>query len=439
MFQRLLSQEFLQQALKQAPGRSNNCVFNPLVVLWLLVSQRLCGGAPLQAAVLQLLGSLPASFWPRPCKRVRDWREQGKPLSSHTAAYNEARQALPLSVVEQSCDHIFEQLVAQSRDSGAAPDGHAFLLDGSSVRTAYSAELAQLYPPGSNQYGQAHWPVLRLVVAHDLHTGLAMRPEWGPMYGPDAVSEQALFQRAIGRLPQGAAVLGDANFGVFSVAWAATQTGHPVLLRLTKSRAQHLAGEPLRDGIDRELEWKASRADRRTNPDLPLRAAVRGRLLVQRVEPSNGAQPFLLALFTSLPDPAQQVVQFYGRRWNIETDLRTLKTTLALDQLNCTSAEMVAKEIEMGMAAYNLVRAATWLASQQSGIPPRGYSFTTVARILQTFGPALAVTDDPQQKQRIADQILYYVQQAQLPRRKRRRSYPRQVWRRGDTFPSRHS
>jgi hypothetical protein len=51
---------------------------------------------------------------------------------------------------------------------------------------------------------------------------------------------------------------------------------------------------------------------------------------------------------------------------------------------------MVAKDINMGIAAYNLVRAVTCLASRQSGIPPRGYSFTRVRRILDAFGPDLA-------------------------------------------------
>jgi len=51
---------------------------------------------------------------------------------------------------------------------------------------------------------------------------------------------------------------------------------------------------------------------------------------------------------------------------------------------------MVAKELDKGMAAYNIVRALIGLASQQSGTPPRGYSFTKVRRIVETFAPALA-------------------------------------------------
>jgi hypothetical protein len=264
-----------------------------------------------------------------------------------------------------------------------------------------------------------------------------MRPEWGPMHGEEAVSEQALLERAIDRLPSGSTAMGDANFGVFSVAYAAVQREHPVLLRLTAARAQRLAGEILHDGIDREIVWKPSRADRRSHPDLPADACVKGRLLVRKVQPNDGGDAFLLSLFTTLQSSVENVYGLYGQRWGIETDLRTLKSTLRLDQLTCTTPDMVAKEIEMGITAYNLVRALICLASKQSGIPPRGYRFTKVRRILQAFGPTLANAPDPQTAQRIMDQIMTCVQQSKLPRRKSKRpSYPRAVWKRGGTFPS---
>ena len=120
-----------------------------------------------------------------------------------------------------------------------------------------------------------------------------------------------------------------------------------------------------------------------------------------------------------------------------QTDLRTLKSTLQLDQLTCSTPDMVAKEIHMAMAAYNLVRAMIALASQQSGVPPRGYSFTKVRRIVETFAPALADAPDEKAAKRIFDQMMTYVQQSKLPTRKRKRpSYPRAVWKRGGTFPN---
>jgi hypothetical protein len=422
----------------EAGLKRNNSIYSPAVTLWLLVVQRLLGAVSLEAAVFELLYNLPPSFWPRPCKRIRDWREHGKAPSSNTGAYNQARQALPLSIVQNSSDHIFQQLVARVGQPASQDSPQAFLLDGSSVRTAYSPELCKAYPPGSNQHGESHWPLIRMLVAHDLHSGLAMRPEWGAMHGSEAVSEQALLEKAIDRLPNGATVVGDANFGVFSVAYTAVEHQHPVLLRVTAERAKRLAGQTLCDGIEREIVWSPTRADRKNHPDLPADASVKGRLLVRKVQPNNGGAAFLLPLFTTLPLSVEAIYDLYGQRWAIETDLRTLKSTLRLDQLTSTTPDMVAKEIEMGITAYNLVRAMIALASEQSGVPPRGYRFTKVRRILQAIGPRLANAPNQQAAQRTFDQMMTHVQQSKHPHRKRKRpASPRQVWRRGETFPSR--
>ena len=190
LYQRLLPAAFLQQVQDQAGVRQNNRVYTFRVVMWLLILQRLHGGASLETAVWELLRGLPASFWPRPCKRLQDWRRRRNSLSSHSGAYNQARQALPLTVVEQSCERIFEQLTAHLDGVLPALGARAFFIDGTTVRAAHSAALCESYPPGSNQYGEGHWPLLRMLVAHDLQSGLALRPQWGPLHGGQAVSEQ---------------------------------------------------------------------------------------------------------------------------------------------------------------------------------------------------------------------------------------------------------
>src|ERR1019366_9212818 len=65
-------------------------------------------------------------------------------------------------------------------------------------------------------------------------------------------------------------------------------------------------------------------AEPRRSPE-PFRTPVR---------PDNGAEAFLLALFTTLPATGasrEDLLQLYGKRWNIELDLRTLKGTLQLE------------------------------------------------------------------------------------------------------------
>lgn len=438
LYLRLLPLEFLQQLRQKVKLHENNRVYNQSVVMWLMIAQRLQGGGTLETGVLELLMGLPSSFWPKPCKRLRvDANGQKRRLSGNTGSYNDARQALPVSFVQQCFDRAFMQLSEEMVGTIPAVEQRTFILDGTTARTPHSQALCAAYPLGSNQHGEAHWPLIRMVVAHNLHTGLAMRPQFGPMHGPQAVSEQGLIEQALDRLPAGAVVVYDAN-SVFSVAYAADQRKHSVVLRLTAQRARRLLGEELGDGIDRRLEWKPSRADRESHPQLPEDAAVAGRLIVQRVPPNDGSEAKLLALFTTLEAESEQIVALYGCRWNIETDLRSLKGTLELEQLTCLTPDMVAKELDLAMLAYNLVRAVTYLAAQKAGLAPRAFSFTRMRNVISAFGPRIAAVTDKREAQELWETMMYYAGQAKLPQRRRPRpSYPRKVWGRPQVFPKR--
>ena len=437
LYRQLLPSEFFTEVRQQGTlRRKNNRVYTDEVVIWLMILQRLPGDGTMETAVMELMRSLPLEFWPQPCKRLQAGPDLKVKLSGNTGSYNQARQELPLIIVEQAADRSYLKLIEQV---GKAQPGKraAVFVDGSTMRMRSSPALKKQYPPASNQKGESHWPLLRIVVAHDLYSGLAMRPQWGPINGKHAVSEQRLLEEAIDRLPQGCVVAGDANFGVFSVAHAAAQRGHPSLLRLTMARARALAKVSLQDGADLPVSWKPSPHDRRKHPGLPKDASVEGRLIVRHVQPGNGER-FLLAVFTTLEDHPDSVVELYGCRWNIELDLRTLKTTLGLDQLRSITPDMVAKEIDVAMIAYNLVRAVTCLVAQKAGLKPRQYSFTRVRNIINAYAPLIAAARDPREAQQWANAMTYYVDQARLPRRRKKRpTYPREVWGKPQTYPNR--
>src|SRR5260370_7016612 len=106
---------------------------------------------------------------------------------------------------------------------------------------------------------------MQMVVFHDVFSGLALRPGWGAMYGDTAVSEQALAEQALERLPGDAVVLGDGNFGIFAFAYAVQQSQRPMILRLTQARAQKILGSELVEGTDRNVVCRATPCD----PDSP--------------------------------------------------------------------------------------------------------------------------------------------------------------------------
>ena len=73
-----------------------------------------------------------------------------------------------------------------------------FLLDGSALELEHGREPLKSYPPGENGRRQGHWPVLRIVVMHDVGSRLAQTHCWGPMYGAEGVSKASAGRRSDG-------------------------------------------------------------------------------------------------------------------------------------------------------------------------------------------------------------------------------------------------
>jgi hypothetical protein len=295
--------------------------------------------------------------------------------------------------------------------------------------------LVKTFPPAENQYGSAHWPVLRLVVMHDLSSGMAEQPCWGAMYGKEAVSEQALAEQAIEQLAEGAVVLGDRNFGVFWMAYVARQRRHPVLLRLTEIRARKLYGGPISIAGDYPVEWRTSRWDGGKQRTWPAEASVKGRLIAWRV--GRGKSKQWLYLFTDLGLSAEQVVELYGQRWHIETDLRSLKRTVHLQQITAKTLPMFEKELRMAIAAYNLVRTVMCLAARRAGLQPRQLSFSFVQDVVNAAWPRLVAAISRQQHDAELERVLEYAASYKIPQRHRQQTYPRAVWRHRSAFPAR--
>jgi len=232
--------------LPQTSAFSREGPLSPWVVIWLMIFQRLHPKGTLSVAVRELSWGAVRPFVPT---------LGGQPLSANTSAYSQARSKLPLEVAEKVSDLLFVSLQEQPQRLPGV--GRAmFLLDGSTLLLAHTPELVKTYPPARNQHGASHWPAIRVLVAHDVVSGLAVRPCWGALDGAAAVSEQGLAKQILGRLPEAAIALGDRNFGVFSVAYHAQLHNHPGLFRLTALRAQKLnGGEPPPAKTDRRIRW----------------------------------------------------------------------------------------------------------------------------------------------------------------------------------------
>jgi putative transposase len=422
LFQRLVSEKFVADTVQELELAVRRRIYDIRTVALLMMLQRLHPKGSLSAVVQNRVELMP----------TKERSGGRRKISTNTGGYSQARQRMPVEVAEKVNQRIFKQTWELAGEDASQP---VFVVDGTTLQLEHRPELVDAFPPGSNQHGENHWPVLRLVGLHDARSGLASRPEWGPFYGPAAVSEQALAQKALMHIPGDAIVLGDSNFGILWFVHAVVNSGRGCLVRLTKSRSEKITKGPvLRRGSRWTITWRASQWDRQAHPELPADAEVSGWFMVFD-NPANPGDK--LYLFSTLDLTPEQVLELYKLRWNIETDFRSLKQTVRLHRLLSKSVSMAEKELLLGVSAYNLVRAVMYLASRHAGISPRELSFSRVQDAVMVALPRLdAAATDAEYAERL-QRLLDIAAEARLPKRKGSRSYPRTIWGRGGHFPYR--
>jgi Transposase DDE domain len=426
LFQRCISHGAVEYWQKQARIKVRQSIYTAPVVIWLMILQRLQPRGTLATSVEALLAGA-ADRLLSGCGRA-----QQKRISRRTGGYSHARQRLP----KRLCWQVVRELALRLREilmpGGGRP---CYLVDGSSLELEASPSLRKAYPPAENQHGRAHWPVLRILVLHEVETGLAEAPQWGPMYGSAAVSEQQLALQAMDDLPPGSIQVLDRNFGVFTIAWGAHQRGHYVLARLTGERARKLSGGPISEEGEWGVAWTPSRFDGRRQGGLPGGAWVEGRLIAARI--GRGTSKEWLYLFTTLTLPRAEVVALYGKRYRIETDLRSLKRTVRLHHIAARNESLMEKELLTAVAAYNLVRTVMALAARRHRLSPRQLSFTFVLNVVNARWHRLQSAPDAEAYQHEVFSLLDAAAEGIHPNRKKFRSYPRADWHRRHTFPAR--
>jgi putative transposase len=420
--------ELFSRWLKENGGyRERGGIYTDGLVMWLSAYQRLQEGASLARALEEFEHS-PLWELAGDCKRTIERR-----ISFNTGGFAQARQNLKLETAERACDELFEWLAKAK--SAEVNQKRLYSVDGSSIEVFRTKKVFQKYPSHKTGY----YPQMRILVCHDLETGLAVRPEYGAMRGKHAQGEIQLFKKMVERLPERSTLVGDRNFGIFAVAYYAQKKGFDVVLRLMEPRAQKALGRMPTDGTDEEVQWQISPKERaRNNPEIPADATVKGRIICRDVKSYNGDKTTRLILFTTLQETADEVIQKYGQRWNIETDLRTLKQTVNMHMLCVKSEQMAHKELILGVAAYNLVCSVMKTAADALGLQPRNFSFKRILyAVNSTARHYAAAAGDAERQKWLVEQLMRTFNAAKHPKRKRRRTEPRALVRHPrQKFPS---
>ena len=140
-----------------------------------------------------------------------------------------------------------------------------------------------------------------------------------------------------------------------------------------------------------------------------------------------------VTVLTTLSDhinfPAQEFAELYVRRWQMEINLKYLKTTLGMDILKCLSPEMIRKEIAMHLIVYNLIRDLMFQAAAAHSVSLRSISFKYSITIINQWTPYIFMRTAEEQRKLLIGEILLCIAKAKVPERPFRRE-PRAVKRR---------
>lgn len=390
-------------------------IYGKLSTLWLLIIQRLGGGLTLSQAVSELVKHhtdlLPKN------KRVREGT-----LSENTAAYSRARKDLPLEQVllfaKSMCDHL------ASLAPFAFMGKRVFIVDGTTITLPTTVDLKHEYPPATNQFGDSVWPIISMLVAHDMQTGCALVPKFAAKYGPNNSSESAMAREIVTELPANSIVLADSGFGIFSMAHHCTSKGQRFAFRLSNQRFKSMvkAARCVEDEEDHKtyhLLWQPSTKDQESTPGTSKETKLE--VFLHETALPDGTSLYML---TNLEADAVSLSKLYQRRYDIEFDIRDIKVSMNTEQIRAKSKDTMMKELLGSIIAYNLVVQFRKQAANLIRIEPRKLSFSGVWLTFQDHLLRSSANSLDEWRETYT-KALISASRRLLPNRKNPRNYPR--------------
>ncbi len=356
-FNLLTGPEFLNQVESLLPEHRER-LFPPTETLSMFLAQAMSADRSCQnivdAAVKRLMGELPI-------------------CSTHTGAYCRVRKRLLLDMVSTLARYTGRMMTEHTPDSWYWRGRPVRLVDGATVTLPDTEENQAVYPQPRSQQPGLGFPLCRVVGIVCFASGAVLDAALGPCRGKGS-DEQSLPGTMPGTLDAGDIFLGDAFYATYFLLCALQAKGVDGVFEQYGSRRRSTdfrQGERLgpRDHlieIDKPKVKPAwmSQAEYDQTPD---------RLKVRELR--AGGKILVTILLCSKSTSKAALKALYRNRWQVELDIRNIKTTLGMETLSCRTPEMAEKELWVYLLAYNLIRLLMAQAALLADIIPRQLSF----------------------------------------------------------------
>lgn len=293
-----------------------------------------------------------------------------KPGSVNTSGYCQARQRLPQEMVGTLARQIGTLLGEQTPPAWLWQGRPVKLVDGTTVSMPDTAENQARFPQHGQQEPGVGFPLARLVGVIALSNGAVLDANMGPYQGK-GTGEHGLFRGLRRCFVEGDVMLADSYFCSYFLIADMRRRGVDVLFEQHGARITDFrSGEPL--GVRDHLVWWSKPA----RPDWMSVEEYHGYTDEIKVREVKVGKKVLVSTFLSpRKTPKAALEELYWQRWNVELDLRNIKTTLGMEVLRCKTPPMCEKEFWAYLLAYNLIRLLMAQAALQADVLPRQLSF----------------------------------------------------------------
>jgi len=318
----ILSKSLIVQALAAIDSCWKQRIYSPMVTLWVFLGQVLSADHSCRSAVARLVADRVANGLSR--------------CSAATGAYCQARKRLPEKFFSTIACGTGKALESKVDSNWLWKGRHVYMFDGSTVSMPDTALNQKEYPQIYNQKPGVGFPLARMGVVISLACGAVLDLRICA-YSGKGTGEISLFKKLWGVFCTGDVVLTDCLMSSWTELTTLKQRGVDSVTRLNKARrsADFRRGKRLGKD-DHVVKWpkpmKPRALDKETFSKLPDSLEVREvRIKIEK----PGFRTRTVVVVTTILDPSEaskdDLAELYRQRWNNELDLRSIKTTMQMD------------------------------------------------------------------------------------------------------------
>lgn len=353
-------------------------LFPPTETLSMFMAQALkpdrsCQGIVDDAAVKRLLHGLP-------------------PCSTNTGGYCQARKRLPLELVSGMAQHTGQLIAGKVLNEWLWYGRRVRLVDGTTATLPDTPANQDTYPQQAGQQPGLGFPICRIVGITCLFSGAVLDAAMGKFKGKET-GELALLRSMMDVFETGDVILADALYATYFLLAELLSRGVDAVFE------QHGARQRSTDFTQGEALGKQDHLITLTKPKVrpewmtPDQFKSAPDTLTVR-ELKVGGKVLVTTLLCPKATPKMELKKLFKLRWQVELDIRNIKTTLGMETLSCKTPEMGEKEVWAYLLAYNLIRMIMLQSASLADVLPRSLSFKHTQQLWLAWSGASNGSDD---------------------------------------------